>query len=65
MENNIVTHKQLIDLIEQYCSLYNLTTTEFGGKYFNDTGVVPRLRKGRDPRLSTVIKIINIVTGRL
>lgn len=60
----IVTHKELLEMIEEYLALKGIKPHVFGKEVLNDSGFVPRLREGSDPRLSTVVKIINTINGR-
>ena len=57
----IPTHKEIIIDIENYLEEKNIKESQFGKIHFNDTGLVNRLRKGLDPRLSTVIKIYEVI----
>lgn len=57
----IVTHKELLEIIDEFLCMKNMKPHDFGKKYFNDSGFLPRLKEGSDPRLSTVIKLVKIV----
>jgi predicted transcriptional regulator len=58
---NIPTHEDLIKDIENHLKKSDVKPHEFGKEHFNDSGAISRLKKGADPRLSTVIKIYNII----
>lgn len=59
--NMIITKEQIIKDIEEYLKKVNMKESKFGKIYFNDTSLIYRLRKGLDPRLSTVNKIYEVI----
>lgn len=57
----IPTHAQIINDLELFIKSKGLKPTAFSKSYFNDSSFVKRLREGSDPRLSTVIKVYQIL----
>ena len=66
--NNIImeipTHKRLVADIQAFLTRKGMKAHEFGKMYLNDNGAISRLKKGADPRLSTVIKIYKVIIGK-
>lgn len=60
----VPNHQELIEKVDKYLGDNNINPHDFGKKHFNDSGLIPRLKEGRDPRLSTVIKIMNVIEGK-
>ena len=60
----IPTHVEMLKHIEEYLSKTGMKAHDFGKKYLNDSGAVSRLKKGADPRLSTVQKIYKAIMGK-
>ena len=59
----IPTHEEVIKDIDAYIEEKGLKSNAFGEQVLNDSGFMSRLRKGLDPRLSTVIKIYKVLKG--
>lgn len=49
----------LLEQIEQYCKEHGISLTAFGQKSVNDGCLVSDLRKGRDPRWSTIVRVLS------
>ncbi len=66
LEDKIVapTHAELINTVESFLVTNDMKAHEFGKQHLNDSGALPRLKSGSDPRLSTVLKIIKVITGK-
>ena len=47
----------LIEDIEGFCALNQMSERQFGELVLNDAKLVPQLRAGRDVRMSTVARI--------
>ena len=60
----IPTHAKVIEDVDAYIQDKGLNPNTFGKMCLNDTGAIPRLKKGSDPRLSTVLKIYQFIKGR-
>lgn len=58
----IPTQEELVKDIEQHLDATGIAHTKFGRDVLNDSSAIDRLRKGVDPRLSTVRKIYNHIT---
>lgn len=61
----IPTQAELIEAIEKFLDKRKMKPHEFGKKYFNDSGFVPRLKEGVEPRLSTLSKVAKVIKGKL
>lgn len=53
----IPSHKEFTDFIKKYLEDTGQSPSGFGRKVLNDSGAIPRLFEGTDPRLSTMHKI--------
>ena len=53
----IPTNKEFIAFIKKHLTDTGEAQSSFGRRVLGDSGAVPRLFNGRDPRLSTVKKI--------
>lgn len=60
---NIPTEGDLAARIERYCRKKGIGVSTFG-RWFNRPGLVPALRAGLSPRLSTVRAILAKLEGR-
>ena len=59
------TVQALLTEIEAYCRLTGDNMTQFGIKVANDSHLVPRLRRGRQPRLATIDKMRKYMNGQI
>jgi predicted transcriptional regulator len=64
LKMHIPTIDQLLVDIEKYLEKTNMKAHCFGKKYLNDSGAISRLKKGNDPRLSTVQKIYEAINAK-
>lgn len=60
----IPTHEEIVNDVLVFLAKTGMKAHEFGKKYLNDSGAVSRLKKGSDPRLSTVRKIYQALKGK-
>jgi predicted transcriptional regulator len=59
----IPDNKQFIAFIKKYLKETGEAPSAFGRRVLRDSGAIPRLLNGRDPRLSTVKKIADEING--
>lgn len=58
----MITHAELIDLIERHIATSGETATAFGKRVANDSNLLRDLKAGRSPRLRLVETILESVT---
>lgn len=54
MSMKIPTHEEFTDYIEKHLEETGEKPSSFGRRVLNDSGAIPRLIDGTDPRLSTM-----------
>jgi predicted transcriptional regulator len=59
----IPTRKQFIKHIKDHLDETGEKPSSFGRRVLNDSGAIPRLYEGTDPRLSTMRKIVCGIKG--
>lgn len=55
------THKQFIDHIKEHLEQTGEKSSAFGRRVLGDSGAIPRLFEGTDPRLSTMQRIVKAI----
>ena len=61
---NVPDHAQLVQFIKDFLKKTGERPSTFGRRVLGDSGAIPRLFEGTDPRLSTVNKIIDDIKGK-
>ena len=56
------THKEFTDFIKKHLEETGEKPSSFGRRVLKDSGAIPRLFEGTDPRLSTMHKIHKDIT---
>lgn len=64
MENDVV-ETELLQEIEQFCEQSEISLTDFGRHSVNDSALVTTLRKGRELRSATRMKIRDYITEKV
>lgn len=60
----IPTHEELVDYINTHLEKTGEKPSQFGRRVMGDSGMLPRLFEGTDPRLSTVQKIVRLIQSK-
>lgn len=55
------THREFVDYINRHLEETKQKPSAFGRRVLNDSGAVPRLIEGTDPRLSTMHTIVDAI----
>lgn len=55
------SHKQFIDHIKGHLEVTGEKPSSFGRRVLGDSGAIPRLFEGTDPRLSTMQRILKAI----
>ena len=63
MENDVV-ETELLQEIEQFCAQREISLTDFGRHSVNDSALVTTLRKGRELRAATRMKILAYIADK-
>lgn len=58
------THKQFAEHIKQHLEQTGEKPSAFGRRVLGDSGAIPRLFEGNDPRLSTMRRILKAIGVR-
>ena len=58
-------HLDILPLVEDYLRLSGTAPSTFGGLALNAHGFVSRLRKGCQPRLDTIERVLEYIHGRV
>jgi hypothetical protein len=61
----MITHAELIALIERHIAASGETATAFGKRVANDSNLLRDLKAGRSPRLRLVEAILEAVPGEV
>lgn len=57
----VPTHKEFINHIKDHLEETGEKPSSFGRRVLGDSGAIPRLFEGTDPRLSTVQRILRAI----
>lgn len=58
----VPTQKEFIEYIKEHLDKTGEKPSSFGRRVLGDSGAIPRLYDGTDPRLSTVRRIVKAIT---
>ncbi len=61
---NIPTREKLIKDIDKFCKEHKIKAHSFGRSVLRDSGAVSRLKKGSNPRLSTIQRIYKYINAK-
>lgn len=57
----VPTHKQFAEYIKRHLDQTGEKPSSFGRRVLGDSGAIPRLFEGTDPRLSTMQRILKVI----
>lgn len=57
----VPSHKDFIDYIKKHLETTGEKPSSFGRRVLGDSGAIPRLFEGTDPRLSTMQRILKVI----
>lgn len=60
----IPTHSEFVAFIKKYLKISGEKPSAYGRRVLGDSGAIPRLFEGTDPRLSTVNKIVKDINTK-